>query len=985
MRKLKYHEQRLLRKVNFLQWKTENNDRELEVMRRYHITERDDYSKYNQLCVRYNRLCGKITKLATLLKKLDPSDAFRIEMTDQLLNKLYNMGVIPTTKSLNLCDKLSVSSFCRRRLAVVMVRLKMAEHMREAVSFVQQASSGDGANQDRGTHKRSSFVRAAGGKDVFLWVYKGMPGCTGVCRLAVVMVQIRIAEHIREAVSFVQQVGRGWVWLSRSVQGHVRIGPEAERDPAFLGHVRIGPEAVRDPAFLVTRAMEDMLTWVDTSKIKHKLRRSDRLLAVRSAACIFLQIPLPSGISPAAPAVPPHSLHALHRVVRELCHVEGSGQARLIQSRPVQWGVDRCRPIPTPPSSAFAPFRRLIPDPRAPAGSKRSFSAATSPPIPPNSAPSVGGSIGGSTGGAGGRKGGRGLVGVITAAAIAGAAGGAYYCVHVAEQDSLAAAVREREREGEVERERIEQQREEMGRELEEWKEGEARRQQEEEEEMEAISALQAVLQQQLVAVAAADAGSTHLPLFSSTALLLPVSSSPSARPSLQAISTLQAVLQQQLVAVAAADAGSTHLPLFSSTALLLPVSSSPSARPSLQAISTLQAVLQQQLAAATAADAGSTPLPLFSSTPLLLPVSSSPSARPSLQAISTLQAVLLQQLAAATAAETEAKEAAEAHGEQTELLKVEISALKDVFFHRSQEDRLSWHAHRVALISALRGVFFEPAQEERLSWHVHRVALDPLVSSLLPRGDDPLVAAIAATLPKSALANGVLTRQQLQERLEGMRARVCQLAMLPPANGGEREDVGGESGGGKGGRGGGELVEPGLLSQAVAAVAVALKFPVPTTPGEAPSPEQALSEATTLLVEGRLEEAAGAMERGVKGTRAEGVVRQWGEEVRGRAAVEQAVRVMQAHAGCMAAELRSSGKFESRRGGEGRAAVEQAVRVMQAHAGCMAAELRSAVVSGAVGGSGDAVGGGGEGKGSSGTGSEGDAGACRVHGSRAS
>ncbi|CAI7930093.1 unnamed protein product, partial [Closterium sp. NIES-54] len=131
MRKLKYHEQRLLRKVNFLQWKTEGNDRELEVMRRYHITERDDYSKYN-------RLCGKITKLTALLKKLDPSDPFRIEMTDQLINKLYNMGVIPTQKSLNLCDKLSVSSFCRRRLAVVMVRLKMAEHMREAVSFVQQ-------------------------------------------------------------------------------------------------------------------------------------------------------------------------------------------------------------------------------------------------------------------------------------------------------------------------------------------------------------------------------------------------------------------------------------------------------------------------------------------------------------------------------------------------------------------------------------------------------------------------------------------------------------------------------------------------------------------------------------------------------------------------------------------------------------------------------------------------------------------------------
>ncbi|CAI5467066.1 unnamed protein product [Closterium sp. Yama58-4] len=273
-------------------------------------------------------------------------------MTDQLLNKLYNMGVIPTQKSLNLCDKLSVSSFCRRRLAVVMVRLKMAEHMREAVAFVQQ------------------------------------------------------------------------------------------------GHVRIGPEAVRDPAFLVTRAMEDMLTWVDTSKIKHKilpvfaasamahqLRRSDRLLAVRSAARIFLQIPSPPGITPAAPAVPTHLPHALRPIVRDICHVEGSGQARLIQSRPVQWGVDRCRRTPTPPSAVFAPLRRLISAPHAPVGSKRSFSAATSPPIPPASAPiaggsiggSAGGSTGGSSGGAGGRKGGRGLVSVITAAAIAGAAGGAYY------------------------------------------------------------------------------------------------------------------------------------------------------------------------------------------------------------------------------------------------------------------------------------------------------------------------------------------------------------------------------------------------------------------------------------------------------------------------------------------------------------------------------------------------------------------------------
>jgi U3 small nucleolar ribonucleoprotein protein IMP3 len=131
MRKLKFHEQKLLKKVNFLEWKKERGQHEARVMRRYHITGRDDYSKYN-------KLCGMVTKLVSIIKKLDPKDPFRIEMTETLLEKLYNMGVTPSKKSLTLCDKLSVSSFCRRRLAVVLVRLNMAENMREAVTFVEQ-------------------------------------------------------------------------------------------------------------------------------------------------------------------------------------------------------------------------------------------------------------------------------------------------------------------------------------------------------------------------------------------------------------------------------------------------------------------------------------------------------------------------------------------------------------------------------------------------------------------------------------------------------------------------------------------------------------------------------------------------------------------------------------------------------------------------------------------------------------------------------
>jgi U3 small nucleolar ribonucleoprotein protein IMP3 len=37
------------------------------------------------------------------------------------------------------------------------------------------------------------------------------------------------------------------------------------------GHVRVGTEVVTDPAYLVTRNMEDFVTWVDSSKIKKSI------------------------------------------------------------------------------------------------------------------------------------------------------------------------------------------------------------------------------------------------------------------------------------------------------------------------------------------------------------------------------------------------------------------------------------------------------------------------------------------------------------------------------------------------------------------------------------------------------------------------------------------------------------------------------------------------------------------------------------------
>ncbi|PNY01599.1 U3 small nucleolar ribonucleoprotein IMP3 [Trifolium pratense] len=92
------------------------------------------------------------------------------------------MGVIPTRQSITQCERLTVSSFCRRRLSTVLVKMKFAEHLKEAVTYIEQ------------------------------------------------------------------------------------------------GHVRVGPDTITDPAFLVTRNMEDFITWVDSSKIKRKvLQYNDKL------------------------------------------------------------------------------------------------------------------------------------------------------------------------------------------------------------------------------------------------------------------------------------------------------------------------------------------------------------------------------------------------------------------------------------------------------------------------------------------------------------------------------------------------------------------------------------------------------------------------------------------------------------------------------------------------------------------------------------
>ncbi|RQM27864.1 hypothetical protein B5M09_007012 [Aphanomyces astaci] len=159
MRQFKYHEKKLLKKVDLLEWRNENNLHEIKVIRRYRLPDREQYHKYN-------KLVGDIGRVVARLKKRPSNDPFRIKTTEKLLEKLYQMGIINGTKSLLKAEELNVSSFCRRRLPVVMVRLKMSENIKEATTFVEQGHVRVGPN----TVTDPSFMITRPFEDFVTWV-----------------------------------------------------------------------------------------------------------------------------------------------------------------------------------------------------------------------------------------------------------------------------------------------------------------------------------------------------------------------------------------------------------------------------------------------------------------------------------------------------------------------------------------------------------------------------------------------------------------------------------------------------------------------------------------------------------------------------------------------------------------------------------------------------------------------------------------------
>lgn len=126
MRKLKYHEKKILKKVDFVNWK--HNVKEVAIMRQYNIT-RHEYQAYYNLCLEIKRLAQEIIDLK--------DESSKVRMTDALTEKLYNMGLIKT-KRIKKCLSLDVKAFCRRRLPVFIVQSGMFDGpLSVAVQYIE--------------------------------------------------------------------------------------------------------------------------------------------------------------------------------------------------------------------------------------------------------------------------------------------------------------------------------------------------------------------------------------------------------------------------------------------------------------------------------------------------------------------------------------------------------------------------------------------------------------------------------------------------------------------------------------------------------------------------------------------------------------------------------------------------------------------------------------------------------------------------------
>jgi U3 small nucleolar ribonucleoprotein protein IMP3 len=140
-RRLKFHEKKMLKQHDFMQY-PQDLWHEPFCISKFHLTDREDYR-------RYLRLVGLIRGLMSHLRFLPSDSKIRIQITDQLVSKLYDMGLLAERLGLAEVDKVGVEAFCKRRLPTVMLKLKMAPNCKIGSDFINHGHVRVGATQVR--------------------------------------------------------------------------------------------------------------------------------------------------------------------------------------------------------------------------------------------------------------------------------------------------------------------------------------------------------------------------------------------------------------------------------------------------------------------------------------------------------------------------------------------------------------------------------------------------------------------------------------------------------------------------------------------------------------------------------------------------------------------------------------------------------------------------------------------------------------------
>ena len=149
MRQLKHHEKKLLRKVDLYNYNHKQQKESFDTLRIAKIQRRYHLQNGRVEYIAYNKLIGQLTQLAAKLQLLSETDTFRIAMTEQMIQKCYNMGLLRSTNNMSLHDittQITVSQFCRRRLSSILVKLKMAPTCAMAVTLIEQSQIRVGPN-----------------------------------------------------------------------------------------------------------------------------------------------------------------------------------------------------------------------------------------------------------------------------------------------------------------------------------------------------------------------------------------------------------------------------------------------------------------------------------------------------------------------------------------------------------------------------------------------------------------------------------------------------------------------------------------------------------------------------------------------------------------------------------------------------------------------------------------------------------------------